>query len=90
MKQEQILLRGTAGNNIIYGDKKDGTEADNATSADTIYAGSGDDKIYAGGGKDTIYTALGSDTVYGGHGDDTIYGGIGSNKIYGGNYIYSN
>ena len=85
--EEKGYLRGTAGNNVIYGDNKDGSETNIASNNDLIYAGIGDDKIYAGGGKDTIYTALGSDTVYGGHGDDTIYGGVGSNKIYGGNYI---
>jgi type I secretion target GGXGXDXXX repeat protein domain protein len=73
---DTIDLRGSKGENTVYGGVNNGKDNDD-DGDDTIYAGQGKDTIYGGNGKDTIYTDNDDkeDLLYGGTGFDTYYVG---------------
>jgi VCBS repeat-containing protein len=79
------------GNNEIHAGTNGGNDDDDdddshgaVSSADVIYAGSGNDTIYAGSGNDNIFGGNGDNRIYGGRGNDRITFGDGNNQIYGG------
>jgi Ca2+-binding RTX toxin-like protein len=53
-------------------------------SAQTFYAGAGDDVVLALGGDDKIYGEVGNDSLNGGAGNDLVYGGTGNDYLDGG------
>ena len=55
------------------------------TSADVIYAGTGNDFIYSAGGDDEVYAEAGNDVVFGWGGGDFISGGDGDDVLIGDN-----
>uniref|UniRef100_UPI002609BFB5 calcium-binding protein n=1 Tax=uncultured Campylobacter sp. TaxID=218934 RepID=UPI002609BFB5 len=75
---DTIDLRGSKGENTVYGGVNNDKEDKNYDDGDdTIYGGEGKDTIYGGSGKDTIYTDNDDkeDLLYGGDGFDTYYAG---------------
>ncbi len=72
----QTFLQGSANDDFLYG-------VDTST-AETYYAGAGNDRVDAYGGNDIVYGGIGNDLLYGGTGDDIIDGGTGSDSFYGG------
>ena len=66
------IIRGGAGNDILYGGPGggDGTGAD--SNHDTLAGGPGDDRIYGGRGMDTLAGGPGDDSLFGGPGADTL------------------
>ena len=75
---DTIDLRGSKGENTVYGGvNNDKEDKDYDDGDDTIYGGEGKDTIYGGSGKDTIYTDNDDkeDLLYGGDGFDTYYAG---------------
>lgn len=76
-------VRGTGGNNTIYGD---------ANKSYHLYGGFGNDVIYAGNQGDYLYGEEGFDTLYGGDGDDVLDGGALADMLIGGlgndTYVY--
>nr|WP_314868607.1 calcium-binding protein [uncultured Campylobacter sp.] len=75
---DTIDLRGSKGENTVYGGVNNDKEDRNYDDGDdTIYGGEGKDTIYGGSGKDTIYTDNDDkeDLLYGGDGFDTYYAG---------------
>jgi Ca2+-binding RTX toxin-like protein len=54
-----------------------------AGSADTIYAGAGDDMVMAGAGADSIDAGSGNDVVFGEAGADFVLGGAGQDILIG-------
>lgn len=76
-------VRGTGGNNTIYGD---------ANKSYHLYGGFGNDVIYAGNQGDYLYGEEGFDTLYGGDGDDVLDGGALTDTLIGGlgndTYVY--
>ena len=85
-------LNGGAGNDKIYGGKKNDTIHGNAGN-DLLVSGAGNDKLYGDSGKNTIKGGAGNDSIYAGKGNDQIWGGAGNdfidltkggkNKVYG-------
>jgi len=77
------LLRGGAGNDVIYGannsDKLYG-EADD----DLMVGYDGDDELYGGDGRDELSGGSGRDFLDGGEGNDELIGGFGADVLYGG------
>ena len=83
---EQNNIRGTAGNDTLYG----------TNLSDIIEGLAGNDTIYGEGGNDRIYTwynrsdaglvtvKYGNNTAYGQGGNDIIEGDNGTDKLYGG------
>ena len=69
-----------------------GSDGQDQTGGDTIYAGGGDDRIIGNGGSDLIYGGTGKDTIYGYRGEGTknlnegvifeAHGGTGDDVIY--------
>lgn len=72
-----ILELALAGNDIAYG----------TNSANTIYAGAGNDRIFGYGGNDILRGEAGNDAIYGGAGDDWLYGGDGNDRLFGANGV---
>jgi trimeric autotransporter adhesin len=52
-------------------------------TAETIYAGGGDDTVSVYAGNDTVYGEGGGDTLHGGDGNDTLYGGADNDTLNG-------
>jgi Ca2+-binding RTX toxin-like protein len=68
------VIRGTEGDDIIYG----------GGANQTILGGGGNDIIIGGGGGDRISGGKGDDRLYGVEGGDQLRGGIGNDRITGG------
>ncbi|WP_210527930.1 calcium-binding protein [Rubellimicrobium arenae] len=77
---EVFLIRGTAGQDVIY--TLDGDDLLELDQGAGLGATDGD-VVDAGGGRDLIRLGAGPDTAYGGAGDDTIHGNAGADLLYG-------
>ena len=76
-------ISGGAGNDIIDGGGKGGSDRLNGGDGnDTITGGAGWDQLRGGAGDDILYGQNGSDLFKGGNGNDTVYGGSGSDRAY--------
>ena len=65
--------RGTSGNDILYGTRRD----------DVICGGGGNDVIYGLGGEDILRGGRGNDALFGGDGNDRLNGGPGNDALDG-------
>jgi Ca2+-binding RTX toxin-like protein len=69
---EPATIRGTPGNDVIYG-----TVADDVASAfagnDMVYGRRGDDRLCGGRGQDILFDGTGADLIDGGDGIDLLY-----------------
>lgn len=87
------LLAGGAGADVVFGGSDNdiiwGDDINKTTdlSADTIWAGSGDDQINGAAGADEIGGGAGDDTVSAGAGNDVVYGGKGDGADTGTNDV---
>ncbi len=70
---DQILFRGTDGNDRMWGSGED----------DVIRGGAGNDALLAYRGNDVVYGDEGDDYIRGDMGDDTLYGGEGNDRLHG-------
>ncbi|MFC3177999.1 calcium-binding protein, partial [Undibacterium amnicola] len=68
------FMRGTNGDDSIYGKETD----------DTINGFGGNDLVFGAGGNDRLYGGDGNDTVVGGDGDDIVDGNSGNDELRGG------
>ena len=81
---------GGAGDDVIYGTKKndtifaDPTVLDDVGGDDVVYARNGDDVVYTFGGNDVVYGAGGDDTIQTADGDDVVYAGTGADDVQSG------
>jgi Ca2+-binding RTX toxin-like protein len=89
---DNYLITGTAGDDVLFGDDGDDT-INGEQGADTIFGHEGDDVldggqgadvINGGEGNDLISSGQGADVIDGGKGDDLISGGLGADLIDGG------
>lgn len=64
--------------NFTLGDGNDSIYMTNASIANVLKGGGGNDLISAGGGNDTVYGGSGNDIIEGGWGNDIAYGGDGN------------
>ncbi|MCV2893760.1 Hint domain-containing protein [Lentibacter sp. XHP0401] len=77
-----FIVEGTTGADVIdvaytgdpEGDMIDNTDHSDASNADYVEAGAGNDSVVSGAGNDTVFGADGSDTIFGGDGDDNLDG----------------
>jgi Ca2+-binding RTX toxin-like protein len=77
------VIRGTPGDDIIYGGGAD-QKILGGGGNDIIIGGGGNDRIYGGKGRDKIRGGEGGDSLYGGDGHDTMTGGRGNDRLVGG------
>ncbi|MGY3437037.1 Hint domain-containing protein [Marinovum sp. KMM 9879] len=87
-----FIVEGTNGADVIdatytgdpEGDMIDNADHSDASHADSVEAGGGDDVVLSGLGNDTVFAGAGDDTVDGGAGDDYIEGDNGADSLLGG------
>ncbi len=79
----KALIRGGAGNNMVYGDDTDQNIV-LGVGADIIHGVGGNDSIGSLGGNDQLFGEAGRDTLSGGDGNDSLYGGDGNDSLTGG------
>ncbi|MGH1576522.1 Hint domain-containing protein [Planktotalea sp.] len=87
-----FIVEGTAGDDTIdaaytgdpEGDRIDNLDHSDASNADSVEAGAGNDVVNSGAGNDTIHAGADNDTVDAGAGDDTIFGETGDDSLSGG------
>lgn len=68
----KVLIRGTPGDDQLWGFNGGFNNIIAGDGNDTIYVGNGGSRVEAGAGNDTIYDGVGNDILIGGHGDDFI------------------
>lgn len=87
---ERVLVdvRGSRGNDLMYGPKYGGATFRGGEGDDSLIAISRSESsrhfFYGGEGNDSLVGGWGNDLLDGGTGDDTILGVAGRNRIYGG------
>jgi len=87
---QDILVKGTEGNDLIYGFSRPET-IEGLGGDDTVFARGGDDILVGGPGNDALYGEAGNDTLIGGEGRDILVGGYGDDTFEGGpgnDYLY--
>lgn len=75
--QDDGIVEGTDGDDLIDGSYIDEDGSQVSGGADSVLAGDGDDTVIAGGGADTIFGGAGDDSIEGGGGADVIHGDSG-------------
>ena len=68
----KVMIRGTSGDDYIWGFNGGLNNIIASDGNDTIYVGNGGSQVEAGAGDDTIYDGVGNDVLIGGSGDDFI------------------
>jgi hypothetical protein len=84
-----FIVEGTGAGELIdaaytgdpEGDMIDAFDHSDASNADFVQAGGGDDTILSGAGNDTVFGGAGDDVIDGGPGADTLSGGAGDDTI---------
>ena len=93
-------LRGSAGDDVLMGDKgfnviwgnagddmimgRGETNVDDGDIFDVLFGGKGNDTLSGGPGNDALDGQMGDDELRGDEGGDTLTGGPGADKLYGG------
>ena len=81
---DQMLIQGTAADDILVGYYGVGDTIHGYEGSDSIYGRSGSDVLDGGTGNDTLEGEAGNDTLLGGDGADTLIGGDGADILDGG------
>jgi len=84
-----FIVEGTGAGEVIdaaytgdpEGDRIDAFDHSDASNADFVQAGGGDDTILSGAGDDTVEGGAGDDVIDGGTGADTLIGGTGDDTF---------
>ncbi|WP_274644899.1 calcium-binding protein [Pseudomonas serbica] len=79
---KHAVIRGTEGNDSVYGLNETFNLIDAGAGDDTIWAGSLGSKIIAGSGNDVVFGSMVDDHIFGGTGDDIINGSSGLDSFY--------
>lgn len=80
---------GLGGDDVLYGDGRDGVLLDGGDGNDTLSGTSAAEMLFGGAGNDTLNAGGGDDVLYGGAGSDTLNGSGGndlSRYYYGDGY----
>lgn len=77
-------IKGNKGNDIIYGDRRPGSNISTLYYSDYLRGGDGNDYVYGDGGNDSIWGDDGNDRLYGNDHNDYLDGGKGYDYIDGG------
>ncbi len=83
METVAVKVKGTSGNDYVYGTQDNGAYREGALIHDEMYGEGGNDYMYGYGGTDQIYGGANTDTLYGGDGGDHLYGEGGNDTLYG-------
>ena len=81
--QDEVILKGTGGANLIAGFQGDDI-LEGLAGDDWLYGGDGKDTLEGGAGEDTLDGGRGVDELRGGENDDTLDGGGGGDTLEGG------